>query len=75
MYTTMPLETVFEGIEAMRAASFTATLGGVSMELEPYGERQARIVRLLSPDPQQYLRPELAPGAIVSMMPIVGEPG
>lgn len=67
LYTTVPLEAVFDGVERMEARTFTATVGGVEMELEPFGDRQARIVRLLSPNPQHYLRPELAPGSIVSM--------
>jgi hypothetical protein len=72
LYTTIPLEAVFDGIEALEANTFTATVGGVEMVLEPAGERQARIVRLLSPDPQHYLRPEHAPGTIVQLAPQPG---
>lgn len=72
LYTTVPLEAVFEGIENMQARSFTATVGGVQMELEPFGERQARIVRLLSPYPEHYLQPEYAPGTVVELAPQLG---
>lgn len=72
MYTVTPLEQIFEGIEELEANTFTATVGGVEMELQPAGERQARIVRLLSPDPQHYLRPEYAPGSVVQFSPQLG---
>jgi hypothetical protein len=73
LYTPVPLEVIFDGVENMQARSFTATVGGVEMELEPLGERQARIVRLLSPYPHHYLRPELAPGSVVNLVPQVGQ--
>ncbi|KIL41395.1 hypothetical protein SD70_07005 [Gordoniibacillus kamchatkensis] len=73
LYTPMPLERVFEGIEELEANTFTATVGGVEMELQPAGERQARIVRLLSPNPQHYLRPEHAPGSLVQFSPQLGD--
>ncbi|MFC0215684.1 YlzJ-like family protein [Paenibacillus chartarius] len=73
MYTPIPLELVFDGVEDMKATAFEANVGGVQMMLEPCGERQARIVRLLSPNPQDYLKPEHAPGTIVYMAPQFGE--
>lgn len=65
LYTPMPLEQVLEGIEQPRAAAVELSLGGAWLEVEPIDARRARVVRLISPVAQDYLRPEYAPGAII----------
>ena len=39
------------------------------MLVEPLEFGRERIVKLLSTDPRDYLKPELAPGSVVSLLP------
>lgn len=71
MYTTMPLELVFENMEQVEKQELQEIdLGrGITMLIEPTGAYQGKIVRLISPNPQDYLNPRFAPGEIISFHP------
>lgn len=60
-YSVMPLELVFEEQEHQPKYR-EAHVNGVHMLIEWTGPSEARIVRLLSPDPQDYLNPRFQPG-------------
>jgi len=64
LYTPLPLEQVFQGIEDLQAPH-EITLGDVTMQVELLPNAQARIVRLISPRPSDYLNGAYAPGTIV----------
>lgn len=66
LHTIVPPELLFE--ETERAPLIRASLGGVSVLIEPIGEGEGRIERLLSTDPQHFLQPHLQPGTIVKLM-------
>jgi len=66
MYTAVPLEQIFEGIENIQAPE-EIVYNGVTMQVEPLDRSQARIVRLISPNPLDYLNPEYAPGTIIRL--------
>ncbi|MCI3919485.1 YlzJ-like family protein [Paenibacillus sp. TRM 82003] len=64
LYTPMPLEQVFQGIEELQAPQ-EITLGNVTMQVEMLSHSQARVVRLISPRPEDYLNASYAPGTII----------
>lgn len=64
LYTPLPLEQVFQGIEELQAPQ-EITLGDVKMQVEMLSHSQARIVRLISPRPEDYLNASYAPGTII----------
>jgi hypothetical protein len=68
LYTPLSLEEIFRGIENLQPPQ-EITVDGVTMEVEMLGDSQARIVRLISPDPNLYLDQKYAPGSIVQFTP------
>lgn len=44
--------------------------GGTKVMVEKISPSQYRIVRILSSNPQDYLRPELQPGAVFAYRPV-----
>jgi hypothetical protein len=69
LYTTMPLETVYQGLEDMRPSYLEVKLAGTMVVVEPISLEQGRIVRILSTDPQDYLNPGLQPGRVINFVP------
>ncbi|MFY9371621.1 MAG: YlzJ-like family protein [bacterium] len=69
LYTTMPLENVYQGLEDMRPSYLEVEMAGTMVVVEPIGLNQGRIVRILSTDPQDYLHPGLQPGRIINFVP------
>jgi hypothetical protein len=68
LYTPLPLERVLEGWDRV-AAGVEVEAGGARLLVEPCGPGLARVVRLLSTDPRDYLRPEFSPGAVLRLGP------
>jgi hypothetical protein len=64
MYTPLPLEQVFQGIEDLVAPQ-EITLGDITMQVELLSHSQARVVRLISPRAEDYLNTSYAPGTII----------
>ncbi|HKM43245.1 MAG TPA: YlzJ-like family protein [Limnochordia bacterium] len=69
LYTVLPLDDVFEGIEAKPVATMDLRLGGMDLEVEQLGGFRVRIVRVISTDPQHYLLPHCQPGSVIRMDP------
>ncbi|HHY36501.1 MAG TPA: hypothetical protein GX518_02285 [Firmicutes bacterium] len=69
LYTTMPLETVYQGLEDMRPSYLEVELAGTTVVIEPISLEQGKIVRLLSTDPKDYLNPNLQPGRVINFVP------
>lgn len=67
LYTVVPLEDVLEGIESEPAPSQELVLNGLQMEVEPLDNFQAKVVRVISSNPADYLHPEYQPGSIVRL--------
>jgi hypothetical protein len=71
IYTTMPLELVFadyEKVEKQKIQEIDMG-GGVKMMVEPMGDYQGKIVRIISPNPHDYMNPRFAPGQTISFRP------
>lgn len=68
-YTPLPLEAVFDGWEELTTAPQEISIDGITMLVEPLNEREAKIVRLISPDPAHFLNPAYEPGKTISFVP------
>lgn len=66
LYTVMPIEDVLEGLTEDPPATAELSLGGITLEVEPLGNFQARVVRVLSTDPRHYLEAQCQPGAVIN---------
>ena len=70
IYTAVPLEAVMEGVESYKPEYMELDYpGGGKMLIEPITPTEGRLVRLISPRPEDYLRPENQPGTIISFKP------
>lgn len=65
LYTAVPLEQIWQGYEQEVKPTMEIALGGVIMEVEPLNAKQVKMVRLISPNAQDYLNPRFAPGTIM----------
>ncbi|EHB67297.1 MULTISPECIES: YlzJ-like family protein [Paenibacillus] len=73
-YSIIPLErSLAPGADDIEPGSRfrEVRIGGVLMEVEPMGEEQARIVRLLDCGLEHYLNSSYAPGSIVRYIPTI----
>lgn len=68
-YTPLPLESVFEGWDKPRSAAKEVVVKGVTMLVEPVNESEAKIVRVISSNPQDFLNPSFSPGKTISFFP------
>lgn len=65
IYSPIPLEEIFKGIESEVTAPEELDWKGVKMEVHPLNRYQAKIIRLLSHNPQDFLDPRLSPGQVI----------
>lgn len=70
-YTPLSLETVFDGWDKPRSAPTEVVVEGVTMLVEPVNEKEAKIVRIISSNPQDFLNPSFQPGKTISYLPSV----
>ncbi|RTE07051.1 YlzJ-like family protein [Paenibacillus whitsoniae] len=68
-YSVLPMDVVFEGMSSYTPEFVDIEQNGMSMQVEPIGRFQAKIVRLYSCNPQDYLNAKYAPGTIISYNP------
>lgn len=66
IYTSMPLELVFDGFKEQPGPFVDITIGGVRMQVEPLSPGIGKIIRLMDCPLDAYLRPELTPGTVVA---------
>lgn len=64
-HSIIPLDEVFKGSDQQESEYVDVDVGSVKMQIRPTGIGQGRLVRLLSTDPLDYLRPEYQPGSLV----------
>ncbi|TXK81924.1 YlzJ-like family protein [Paenibacillus sp. N3.4] len=69
-YSVIPMDVIFEGMESFEPRYMEIEQGGVFMQIEPINGFQARIVRLYSCNPQDYLNAHYTPGTIISYSPV-----
>lgn len=61
----IPLELVFEGMETFEPNYMNVEIKGIQMQVEALEAGKAKVIRLYSANPTDYLNPEWAPGSIV----------
>ncbi len=69
LYTTLPLELVLAGMDEHQPNYHEMEIDGITMIVEMTNMQQGRIVRMISPNPYDYLNPLYAPGEMVSLSP------
>lgn len=67
-WAVIPAETVFEGFETMTLNWVETEYKGVKMIVEPLGNGTGKVVRLLSPNPSDYLNASLFPGSVIPIL-------
>ncbi|MBP1991276.1 YlzJ-like family protein [Paenibacillus eucommiae] len=68
-YSVIPSEVIFQGMEDFHPHYEEIQLNGLTMQVEPIGSNQARIVRLISTNPQDYINPRYTPGTMIEYSP------
>lgn len=63
LYTLMPVDAVLEGNDREYEID-EITIDGVKLLVEPVNSRFGKISRLISTNPQDYLKPQFSPGSI-----------
>ncbi|MFC5648963.1 YlzJ-like family protein [Paenibacillus solisilvae] len=66
IYTSMPLELVFEGFKDQLGPFVDITISGIRMQVEPISPGIGKIIRLMDCPLDAYLRPELSPGTVIA---------
>ncbi|HBI03289.1 MAG TPA: hypothetical protein DDY49_04570 [Paenibacillaceae bacterium] len=69
IYSVMPMELIFQNEKESDYQQVELQVGSVTMLVQPIDMNQARIVRLISPNPQDYLNPTYAPGQKIFFRP------
>jgi hypothetical protein len=68
IYSIFPVETIFEGWEeSPPARTENIVLNGLNMQVEIINFHQAKVVRLNSTEPNDYLKPEWQPGRVIEL--------
>ncbi|MDR3592221.1 MAG: YlzJ-like family protein [Negativicutes bacterium] len=65
LWTVMPIELVLDGADKLTAYQ-EIDYAGLRVLVENLGGEQCRIVRLVSTEPQDFLRPEVQPGTVLT---------
>lgn len=66
LYTQMPLELVLEGFDTTKYPEYKEVVyKGVPMLVEETGFGAKKIIKLLSTQPSDFLKPELLPGSLI----------
>lgn len=65
LYTAMPLELVLEGLDKTYEYK-EIEINNIKVLIEPLEANKGKIVRIISPNPQDYLNTNLSPGNIIN---------
>ena len=70
IYSVMPMEAIMRNMDALEYNYMETEVDGVKMLVEhSASSAEAKIVRLLSPNPQDYLNPRYSPGQTIYFRP------
>lgn len=69
IYSSMPEELIFQGMDEADYAFQHIRLDGMEMQVQMINANQAKIVRIFSPIPDDYLNPAYTPGTVVTFPP------
>lgn len=65
IYSPMPPELIWEGYDEFKPQYEEINLDGILIQIEPLGNNHARVVRIFSTDPPDYLNSLYQPGNII----------
>ena len=69
LWTVLPLEIVLEGFDTQPNYE-EIDYAGLTVVVERLSPVQCRVIRILSTDPQDYLRADLQPGTVLTYQPV-----
>lgn len=69
IYSPMPWELIWEGVENFNPNYQEIKIGRLTLEVETLSLNRARVVRLISTDPADYLDSPYQPGAVLEFIP------
>ncbi|MBG9800119.1 YlzJ-like family protein [Brevibacillus laterosporus] len=70
IYSAMPMELIFANQEQVEKQQIQEIqMGGAVMLVEPINSYEGKIVRLISPNPHDYVNPAYTPGQTVKFRP------
>ena len=70
IYSVMPMEMIMKNVDTTEYNYQEAEIDGLKMLVEPVPHSgEVKIVRLMSPDPQDYLNPRYMPGQTIYFRP------
>ncbi|MCM3078954.1 MULTISPECIES: YlzJ-like family protein [Brevibacillus] len=70
IHSVIPMETIFANMDQVEKQEIKeVAIGHATMLIEQTGPFEGRIVRMISPDPQDYLNPRFAPGQMIPIQP------
>lgn len=72
-YSVIPMDVIFQGMDTYEPNYVEIQHQGVRVQIEPISASQARVVRLHSCNPQDYLNEQYLPGSVISYVPGFGE--
>lgn len=70
IYSIIPEERIFEHAYKETPNYGMVQMNGIELQVEWIGPTQAKIVRLYSANPADYMNPSYYPGTIISMQPV-----
>ncbi|MFD2670041.1 YlzJ-like family protein [Marinicrinis sediminis] len=73
LYTPVPLEQIWEGMDEQTEHFQEIEVEGITMQVQAVDARTATIVRIISSDPAHYMHPKLQPGCQVSYRPALAQ--
>lgn len=68
-YSVIPSDVIFQGMDTFEPAYVEIEYNGIKMQIEPMKDYQARIIRIYSSDPQDYLKEQYTPGTVIAYSP------
>jgi hypothetical protein len=71
LYSIIPTEEIFQGMEDFNPQYEEIEMGGLSMQVERVSNNQAKLVRLYSTNPQDFLNPLFSPGTLLTYNPTI----
>jgi hypothetical protein len=72
IHSIIPMEVIFTGMEQQTYNYVEVIVEGIAMQVERVGVNQAKIVRLLSCRPDDFINPAYTPGTIIYYQPSFG---
>ncbi|HZK23771.1 MAG TPA: YlzJ-like family protein [Oscillospiraceae bacterium] len=67
LWTVMPLEMVMEGSDSFAPTYTEISWQESTLVVEPLEMNTARVVRIISTNPEDYLNPQVQPGSIIQI--------